>query len=295
MIGHQKLTSTFLNPMFFLAKTRVCTGVRGVCTFFEVRRTDSPSINRKIHVPSKNILAKPLRPARISLVVMSILGSSFSASADGWGSNGNFKLAGGVAVSQDWVLPITDWQSNHAFEKSTPGYETNGTAPVVHLAGSSSIDKLLSLISSVESPRRQYDAYHHSARVPPPALPTDMTLGQILDWIVRTPRQHHAIGRYQIVPDTLQYLIKAEGLPLSARFDRSLQDRLAKRLLVDAGLNKFLSEKRTPDWAMDRVAKVWAGLPMQNDKSAYDGYAGNRAVISRVTYRNAFSQIFSAG
>lgn len=35
LIGHQIATSTFLNPLFLLAKTRVCTGVRGVCTFYE--------------------------------------------------------------------------------------------------------------------------------------------------------------------------------------------------------------------------------------------------------------------
>ena len=290
---HQIATSTFLNPMFLLAKTRVCTGVRGVCTFYEAQRGEIAFLNhQKPHQTVMTFLAKPLRPARKSLLAMSICLWPVVGFADGWGNSGNFNLTGAVLATDDWVLPITDWKSNHAFEKSTPGYETNGTAPVLHLAGGTSVDKLLSLISSVESPRRQYDAFHHSARVPPPALPTNMTLREILDWIKRTPRQHHAIGRYQIVPDTLQYLIEAEGLPLSAKFDRSLQDRLAKRLLVDAGLNEFLTGKRSADWAMDRVAKVWAGLPMQNDKSAYEGYAGNRAVITRAAYRNAFAQIF---
>ncbi len=60
-------------------------------------------------------------------------------------------------------------------------------------------------------------------------------------------------------------------------FDKGLQDQLAIRLLIDAGLGKFEAGTLTLDQYMDRVAGVWAGLPLQNDKSAYDGIAGNRA------------------
>lgn len=225
-------------------------------------------------------------------MAMAIFLCPFSALADDWSSNGNFDLTGNAATNQDWILPITDWKANHAFEKSTAGFDASLTETVLRLSGNTQIDKLLSLISSVESPHGQYDAYHHSARVPPPALPSALTLGQILDWIKRTPRQHHAIGRYQIVPDTLAYLIDADSLSLNAKFNSDLQDRLAQRLLSDAGLGDFLDGKRSADWAMDRIAKVWAGLPMSNGKSAYDGYAGNRAQITRATYRTAFAQIF---
>jgi muramidase (phage lysozyme) len=119
-----------------------------------------------------------------------------------------------------------------------------------------------------------------------------LAIGQILRWIEDKPGQYHAIGRYQIISDTLAYLIEAESISHGAVSDKRPQDQLAIRLLMDAGLGKYEAGTLSIEQFMDRVAGVWAGLPLQNDKSAYDGIAGNRAIINRDQYRAAMSAIY---
>jgi muramidase (phage lysozyme) len=154
------------------------------------------------------------------------------------------------------------------------------------------IDLLLSLIGSAEAGRAGYNAIHNRARVLPDKLPTEMTVQEIIDWIDATPRQNHAIGRYQIIPMTLSYLIAAEDIPLTAVFSPALQDRLALRLIEDAGLPEFLSGQMAPADFLDSLAFVWAGLPLRSGLSAYEGFAGNSATLSRSSYENRFSEIF---
>jgi hypothetical protein len=154
------------------------------------------------------------------------------------------------------------------------------------------IDGLLSLIGSAEAGRAGYDAIHHRAWVLPDKLPTQMTVQEIIDWIDATPRQNHAIGRYQIIPMTLSYLVDAENVPTTAVFSPALQDRLAVRLINDAGLPEFLSGQMAPADFLDSLAFVWAGLPLGSGLSAYEGFAGNSATISRRQYEDRFVEIF---
>jgi hypothetical protein len=150
---------------------------------------------------------------------------------------------------------------------------------------------LFDLIAAAEAGPAQYDAVHLRARLLPPAPPSTLTLGEILDWIEATPGQPHAIGRYQIIPDTLRYLMRAERLDRSAVFSPALQDRLATRLVLDAGLRDYLSGLIPPRAFMDRLAYVWAGLPLADGRSAYEGIAGNKATMTRARYEAAFLAI----
>lgn len=244
------------------------------------------------HVSKRNdrvrFLAKR-HPARALLLTIILAGSA--APASDWTTDGDFRLVGRSNISNEWTLPLTQWRSTRAFEKSETGYEKS-SATVLKLDGSNQIARLLSLIASVEAPERGYDAVHHRARVMPPALPSNMTLQEIFDWIKRTPNQHHAIGRYQIIPDTLADLVRSNGIDLSRRFDPELQDHLAMVLLERAGYNKFNAGLMGHATFMDAIARVWAGLPLANGKSAYQGVAGNRAVISRHAYQSAMRKIF---
>ena len=74
----------------------------------------------------------------------------------------------------------------------------------LYLAGSTSAAKLRSLIALAEAGAAGYDAVQYAARIKPPKRPTQMTLADIIRWIEDTPGQHHAIGRYQIIPSTLR-------------------------------------------------------------------------------------------
>ncbi|MEL6682725.1 MAG: hypothetical protein AAFQ09_08770 [Pseudomonadota bacterium] len=143
---------------------------------------------------------------------------------------------------------------------------------------------LRNVIGQAESPRAGYDAVQHGARIKPPKLPTQMTLGEIFAWIEATPGQPHAIGRYQFIPETLRRVATQAGARATDRFTPAIQDRLADVLLADAGFGAFLAGDLSQKDFMDNLAAIWAGLPMANGRSRYHGVAGNRATISRAYF-----------
>ncbi|WP_113911854.1 hypothetical protein [Roseovarius dicentrarchi] len=144
----------------------------------------------------------------------------------------------------------------------------------------SDVQRIRALIQQAESPRDGYDAVQHGARIKPAKRPTDMTLAEVFAWIDGTPGQPHAIGRYQFIPQTLRRLVAKTGADLSQRFSPAMQDRLGDVLLVEAGLNRFRAGALDRTAFMNNLAKIWAGLPNSTGVSHYDGYAGNKAVIS---------------
>ena len=154
------------------------------------------------------------------------------------------------------------------------------------------VARLRDIIALAEAGPMGYDAVQYGARIKPPAPPSEMTLAEILAWITATPGQPHAIGRYQIIPSTLKHLIEKEGLAPTLTYGPALQDRLADVLMTEAGLQVFLAGEMAQDTFMDRLARVWAGLPTASGQSYYHGHAGNRATISRPRFAAEMAQIF---
>ncbi len=151
--------------------------------------------------------------------------------------------------------------------------------------------RLRDLIARAEAGPAGYDAVQGGARRPPPHRPTRMTLGDIFEWIDATPGQHHAIGRYQIIPATLRRLVARAGLDPGTRFSPAVQDRLADMLLEDAGFGAVhRGEMTRADFRLN-LAKVWAGLPTPSGQSYYHGIAGNRAVMGHDSYARAVDAI----
>lgn len=245
----------------------------------------SQAKNRRIEQPAKRQRSTVALTGGLCLAIVPALAEQ------GWQNSGEFTLTD-QSKSEGWILPITAWRSTHAFEKSEPGFGATDHEFVLDLSGYDQLAQLFSLIASVEAPIGQYDAVHHKARVMPPAPPTQLRLSQIFEWIEATPGQFHAIGRYQFIPDTLAWLVEREGIDGNARFSRSLQDRLANCLIDDAGYAAFLEGRMPANDFMDSLARIWAGLPMRNGRSAYHGLAGNRAQITRAAYEEAFFKIF---
>lgn len=164
--------------------------------------------------------------------------------------------------------------------------------PTIHpTPPDSAVDHLRRIIGRAESPRAGYDAVQHGARRKPNKLPTQMTLGEIYDWIAATPGQPHAIGRYQFIPPTLRRVAAAVGARRSDRFSPQLQDRLADVLLAEAGFAKFRDGRMSQRRFIDNLAGIWAGLPASDGRSKYHGYAGNRATITLAEFRSALSKI----
>lgn len=161
-------------------------------------------------------------------------------------------------------------------------------------AATGQIAKLMQLIASAEAGSAQYDAVQHAAKIRPGKRPTAMTLGEIYDWISRTPGQQHAIGRYQFIPATLKRLAKKAGAGRGDRFSPELQDRLAHQLLEEAGLSAMLAKSMSRTDFMNNLAKIWAGLPTSSGKSYYHGFAGNRATMTWTHFETEMTRIFSS-
>jgi hypothetical protein len=151
--------------------------------------------------------------------------------------------------------------------------------------------RLRDLIARAEAGPAGYDAVQHGAHRPPPRRPTQMTLREVFHWIDATPGQHHAIGRYQIIPATLRRLVARAGIDPDKRFAPRIQDRLADMLLEDAGLDAVHRGEMPRAVFRLNLARVWAGLPTATGLSYYHGVAGNRAVIGYDVYRRAVDDI----
>ncbi|GGL51348.1 hypothetical protein [Wenxinia marina] len=176
--------------------------------------------------------------------------------------------------------------------RAAGGLFARDASPRFAPSGGGDVARLLDLVASAEAGSAGYDAVQYGARVLPPRRPTDLTVGEILDWIAATPGQPHAIGRYQVIPPTLRGLIGRLGIPRDARFSPALQDALGERLLLDAGLAEFRAGRLSRGAFMDSLARVWAGLPTASGLSHYHGHAGNRAVITRARFEAEMAAIY---
>ncbi len=232
-----------------------------------------------------------LVPKVFALALSLTLPCAVDAIAADWGRHG---IAG---LPKSWTAPSREVGLFHNGERLALGLrETRRASNAQKLAkldrSGDRIGRLRNLIAHAEAGPKGYDAVHSSAKVLPPAPPTSLTLGQVFAWIKRTPQQNHAIGRYQFIPATLRDLVRRGGVPLSARFTPQLQDRLADILLQDAGLHAFQSGRISRTRFMNNLALIWAGLPTSSGRSAYHGYAGNRATIDWATYNQEMAAIF---
>jgi hypothetical protein len=140
--------------------------------------------------------------------------------------------------------------------------------------------EIRNLIADAEAGPEGYDAVQWGARIRPPAPPTMLTLAQIDQWIRDTPRQPHAIGRYQFIPKTLRWLVQRLDLPPETQFTPAVQDRLADLLLADAGLEAVLTGEIDRRSFKRNLARIWAGFPLPDGQSYYEGFAGNKATMS---------------
>ncbi|SFB00495.1 hypothetical protein SAMN05421688_2292 [Poseidonocella pacifica] len=184
----------------------------------------------------------------------------------------------------------------------TPIISTSGSSLFVGRAGASifqpmkrsspHVERLRTLIASVEAGKAGYDAVQLAARIKPPRRPSDLTIAEIYDWIRATPGQHHAIGRYQLIPKTLRRLVKTLGVDPKERFSPKVQDRFADQLLREAGFTAFQAGELDRDSFMDNLAKIWAGLPTASGGSYYEGYAGNSAGMTRAHFSRQMADIF---
>lgn len=164
--------------------------------------------------------------------------------------------------------------------------------PPIGGTGNAPVDRLLALIAQAEAGPAGYDAVQHGATVRPSRRPTLMTLGEIYKWIDDTPGQPHAIGRYQFIPPTLRRVARERGFGPETQFSPGVQDALALILLEDAGLSRFQTGQLERQRFMYNLARIWAGLPLPNGRSYYEGHAGNSATMSWAVFDGGMARIW---
>jgi len=120
---------------------------------------------------------------------------------------------------------------------------------------------VLDLVAGPES-RGNYNAWYRAAHQRDLQL-AELTVAEVRVLQRRLVRKNggSAIGRYQIIDDTLDGLIVGMGLRGSERFTPALQDRMAMRLAREAGLDAWLDGALSDERFAARLARVWAGLP----------------------------------
>ena len=123
---------------------------------------------------------------------------------------------------------------------------------------------------------------------------TEMTVADVLQFQGQRVAQGQgsAAGKYQIIQRTLQGLVNQGVVSPTDQFNSATQDRLGVALLNQSGYAEFKSGKISKDTFADRLAGVWAALPMASGQSRYEGQNGNRALVGREEFLGAIGAKF---
>lgn len=203
-----------------------------------------------------------------------------------------FQLGQSAARSHGSASLFAD-RAEHGLFAPWPEARTTPLPGPLSPSGLRAAARIRDLIAEAEAGPDGYDAVQWGALIKPAALPTSLTLAQIDRWIRATPNQPHAIGRYQFIPKTLRWLVARLSLPPETRFTPAVQDDLANLLLADAGLDAALRGEIDQATFMRNLARIWAGFPLPNGRSYYEGYAGNKATMNWRVFEARINRILS--
>lgn len=144
---------------------------------------------------------------------------------------------------------------------------------------------LLGLIAKVES-SSNYNAYFGNPTNATVDF-TRMSIAEVMQWqndYVSQGSPSSAVGRYQILNDTLRGLVEELGLNPKQKFDHSTQDKMAIALLERRGADLYINKEISREQFAASLAKEWAALPKMtgtNPQASY--YAGDGLNKSRVS------------
>jgi len=102
---------------------------------------------------------------------------------------------------------------------------------------------------------------------------TDMTVGEIMQQAAnpnddakkrKDNKLIFAAGRYQIIPKTLEGLVKSGVVSKNDKFDEATQDKLGMALIQGTGALK-LAAAGDYEGAQNALAKTWASIPLATD------------------------------
>ena len=184
------------------------------------------------------------------------------------------------AISQDDVYLRTIGAYNRANTGGAPVSPPLSPSLIRNSVSGGSSGALLDLIAAPES-RGNYNAWYGNAGQDRVDL-AHLTVDEIRDLQADLVRSNggSAIGRYQLLDDTLDGLIDRMGLTGNERFTPELQDRMALLLARDAGMDGWAGGRISDERFARNLSGIWAGLPRDaSNQSYYEGVQGNRATL----------------
>lgn len=107
------------------------------------------------------------------------------------------------------------------------------------------------------------------------------TVGQVIEmqrWRV------YAVGRYQLIPQTLRFAVSVSDVTYADKFTSEVQDKLMAALIIHKrpAIGAYLrGEHNYIGRALDDLAREWASVEYRGGSGYYDYMGGNRASISR--------------
>jgi len=180
-------------------------------------------------------------------------------------------------IEQDKPAPDNTLQGDPVVEA-----EINRAAPILDLIGSK--ESLGNYNAHYGKPEQEDIRF------------TEMTVNEIIAWqngFLGSGSPSSAVGKYQIIRDTLKSLRKPMKLKGTEVFNEQLQDEMAVTLMKRRGYDRFKDGKITREQFANNLAKEWASFPVTTgDKkglSFYDGDGLNKALISPEEVLNALS------
>ena len=104
-----------------------------------------------------------------------------------------------------------------------------------------------------------------------------------------------AIGKYQFMRKTIEGLIAEGVISPTDKFDAATQEKMGMALLERRGYSKYKTGKLSAEEFANNVAAEWAGMPMANGKSKYDGDGKNKSLVDRTDFLAQIEQASGGG
>jgi len=126
-----------------------------------------------------------------------------------------------------------------------------------------------------------------------------MTMEELTGYQLRHAKKYgsSAAGRYQIMHfNTLKYARKAGLDPKTDTFSPANQDKMGIIFLRECGLESWLNDKMTDEQFLERLSRVWAGVPSpsKGGNSYYGGVGLNKAT-TQLKMQTALNQLDKIG
>lgn len=104
----------------------------------------------------------------------------------------------------------------------------------------------------------------------------------VADVLARTENAgSSAFGAVQVMKATLQGLVKNGVVTPDQKMDQATQDKIGVALLKEAGYDDWKAGKLSDGAFADKLAGIWASLPVKGGKSKYEADGVNKARVSR--------------